>query len=112
VAWNSDANQLLISHDSLISDRAAGVGSLDYFDDPNGGSGRFIIFGSAGRAFVTDLNGNSRDANGNLFREFNVRVKLGLLTRNDVTTITTGPLAGAFALVDGSGGGVVIFRLD
>jgi hypothetical protein len=65
-----------------------------------------------GRALVTDLNGNSRDANGNLFRELNLRVKLGLITKADITAITTGPLAGAFAVVDPSGCDVVIFRLD
>jgi hypothetical protein len=88
-----------------------GVAGFDYFDDPDGGGGRFLILGSAGRAFVTDLNGNSRNSQGFLFREFNIRVKFGLITRGDVTAITTGPLAGAFAVVDSSGGEVVIFRL-
>jgi hypothetical protein len=90
----------------------AGVGGLSYFDDPNGGGGRFIIIGSAGRVFVTDLNGDSRNPNGTLRREFNIRVKLGLILRNDITAITTGPLAGSFAVVDRSGGEVVIFTLD
>ena|SRR5215213_7797892 len=89
-----------------------GVAGFDYFDDPDGGGGRFIILGSGGRAFVTDLNGDSRNSQGFLFREFNTRVKFGLITRSDITAITTGPLAGAFAVVDGSGGEVVIFRLN
>lgn len=96
----------------LTSTGTGGVAGFDYFDDPNGGGGRFLILGSAGRAFVTDLNGNSRNSQGFLFREFNTRVKFGLITRSDVTAITTGPLAGAFAVVDGSGGEVVIFRLN
>ena len=92
---------------------ATGTGDvfgLDYFDDPGGG--RFIVNGSAGRIFVTDLDGNSRGSQGFLIREFNARVKLGLVISGDVTAITTGPLAGAFALIDPSGGEIVIFRLD
>jgi hypothetical protein len=80
-----------------------GRAGLAYFDDPGGG--RFIILGSAGRALITDLNGN-------LLREFNTRVKLGLLARNDIAAITTGPQAGAFAVVDNRGSEVVIFRID
>jgi hypothetical protein len=90
----------------------AGVAGLSYFNDPNGGGGRFIILGTAGRVFVTDLNGNARNPNGTLIQEFNIRVKLGLLLRNDITAITSGPLAGAFAVLDRSGSEVVIFRLD
>jgi hypothetical protein len=101
---------LLVRTVDLSSTGTGGVAGFDYFDDPNGGGGRFLILGSAGRAFVTDLNGNSRNPQGFLLREFNTRVKFGLITRGDVTAITTGPLAGAFAVVDGSGGEVVIFR--
>jgi hypothetical protein len=96
----------------LTGTGTGGIGSLAYFDDPGGGGGRFIILGSAGRVFVTDLNGDSRNASGFLFREFNSRVKLGLLGPTDITAITTGPLAGAFAIVDSSGGEVVIFHLN
>ena len=96
----------------LTSTGTGAVVGFDYFDDPNGGGGRFLILGSAGRVFVTDLNGDSRNSQGFLFREFNIRVKFGLITRSDITAITTGPLAGAFAVVDASGGEVVIFRLN
>jgi hypothetical protein len=96
----------------LTATGTAGVAGLSYFDDPNGGGGRLIILGSVGRVFVTDLNGNARNPNGTLIQEFNIRVKLGLVQRNDITAITTGPLAGAFAVVDRSGGEVIIFRLD
>jgi hypothetical protein len=89
-----------------------GIGGLAYFDDPGGGGGRFVILGSAGRLFVTDLDGNSRNANGLLFREFNSRAKLGLFGPTDITAITTGPLAGAFAIVDNRAGEIVIFRLN
>lgn len=86
------------------------IGGVEYFEDS--GAGRLLILGGIGRVFVTDLDGNSRNADGFLFREFNNRVKLGLLTRSDIAAITSGPLAGAFAIVDGSGGEIVIFRLD
>ena len=91
---------------------AAGIAGIEYFEDPDGGGGRFMVLGGIGRVFVTDLDGNSRNADGLLFREFNLRVKLGLTTRNDLAAITSGPLAGAFAVVDGSGGEIVIFRFD
>lgn len=90
----------------------AGLNGLAYFDDPGGGGGRFMILGSAGRTFITDLNGESRDSAGLPFREFNGRVKLGLLSRTDIAAITTGPLTGAFAVIDRTAGEVVIFRLD
>jgi hypothetical protein len=87
-----------------------GVGGVAYYQD-SGGSDRLLILGPACRAFITDLNGDSRNANGVLFGEFNIRVKLGLLSRSDITAITTGPQAGAFAIVDGAGE-IAIFRLD
>lgn len=88
-----------------------GIGALDYYVDPNGNE-RFIILASAGRVIITDLNGNSRNANGFLIREFNSRVKLGLIERADIAAITTGPMAGAFAILGGRGCEVVNFRLD
>lgn len=82
-----------------------GVAGLAYFNDPAGGGGRLIILASAGRVLVTDLDGN-------LIREFNLRVKLGLVSAADIAAITTGPQAGAFSVVDSSGGEMVVFRLD
>ena len=90
----------------------AGVSGVEYFEDPQGGGGRLLLIASLGRMIVTDLDGNSRRADGVLRGEFNSRVKFGLITRNDVAAITSGPLAGAFAMVDSSGGEVVIFRLN
>jgi hypothetical protein len=89
-----------------------GVGALEYFEDPQSGEGRLMLLSTAGRVVITDLNGNSRNADGFLLREFNSRVKFGLITRSDIAAITSGALAGAFAIVDGSGGEIVIFRLD
>ena len=94
---------------------ATGIGAVngvEYFEDPQGGGGRLLLIGSIGRMIVTDLNGSSRRPDGTLFGEFNSRVRFGLITRNDVAAITSGPLAGAFAMVDSSGGEVVIFRLN
>ena len=89
----------------------AGIGGIEYFES-SPGAGRFLVLGGIGRVFITDLDGNSRNADSLLFGEFNLRVKLGLITRNDLTAITSGPLAGAFAVVDASGGEIVIFRFD
>lgn len=96
----------------LAATGAGGVNGVEYFEDPQGGGGRLLLISAFGRMIVTDLNGNSRRPDGALFREFNSRVKLGLITRNDLAAITSGPLAGAFAIVDSNGGEVVIFRLN
>jgi hypothetical protein len=97
----------------LTNTALGGVTAIEYFDDPASGDGRLLILGGVvGRTLITDLNGNSRDADGRLFGEFNLRVKLGLITKHDIAAITTGPYAGAFAIVDGNGGEVVIFRLN
>jgi len=82
-----------------------GVAGLDYFNPTDPSGGQFIILGSSGRVLVTDFNGN-------LVREFNGRVKLGLLTPTDIAAITTGPQAGAFSVVDNSSGEIVVFRLN
>ena len=91
---------------------AIGIRGIEYFEDPQGGGGRLLLMSAVGRVFVTDLNGNSRNVDGSLMGEFNSRVKLGLITSSDLAAITSGPLAGAFAMVDRSGGEIVIFRLD
>ena len=87
-----------------------GVGAIEYFQDAQSSEGRLMLL-SGSRVIITDLNGNSRNADGFLLGEFNSRVKFGLITRTDIAAITSGPLAGAFAVTDGSGGEVVIFRL-
>jgi hypothetical protein len=89
----------------------AGVGALEYFQDPQSGEGRLMLL-SGSRVIITDLNGVSRNADGFLLGEFNSRVKFGLVTRSDIAAITSGPMAGMFAIADGSGGEIVIFRLD
>ena len=102
----------LVDTIDLTCTGVGGIADFAYFDDPMGGGGRFIILGSGGRVFVTDLGGNPRNAGGGLYREFNSRVKLGLVSPNGITAITTGPFSGAFAAVDNAGGEVVVFRLD
>ena len=91
---------------------SGGVGALEYFEDPQSSEGRLMMLSATGRVIITDLNGNSRNADGFLLGEFNSRVKFGLITRSDIAAITSGPLAGAFAIADGSGGEIVIFRRD
>lgn len=88
-----------------------GVSALEYFQDSQTGAGRLMLL-SGSRVIITDLDGNSRNPDGFLLGEFNSRVKFGLLARNDLAAITSGPLAGAFAITDGSGGEVVIFRIN
>jgi hypothetical protein len=96
----------------LAATGTAGVNGIEYFEDPQGGGGRLLLISAFGRMIITDLDGNSRRPDGTLFGEFNSRVRFGLISRNDVAAITSGPLAGAFAIVDSSGGEVVIFRLN
>jgi len=96
----------------LTGTGTAGVNGLEYFEEPHGGGGRLLLISAFGRLIVTDLDGNSRTPDGIVYGEFNSRVKFGLITRNDVAAITSGPNAGAFAIVDSNGGEVVIFRLD
>lgn len=96
----------------LAGTGTGGIAGVEYFEDPQGGGGRLLVISAFGRIIVTDLDGNSRGPNGVPLGEFNSRVKFGLITRNDVAAITSGPLAGAFAIVDSSGGEVVIFRLN
>lgn len=103
---------VLVRTIDLAATGIAAVGGVEYFEDPQGGGGRLLLIASSGRMLVTDLDGNSRRPDGTLFGEFNSRVRFGLITRNDVAAITSGPLAGAFAIVDSSGGEVVIFRLN
>lgn len=88
-----------------------GVGALEYFEDPQSSEGRLMLL-SGSRVIITDLNGNSRNGDGFLLGEFNSRVKFGLITRSDIAAITSGPMAGMFAIADGSGGEIVIFRLN
>ena len=95
----------------LTATGTGAIGGLTYYVDSEGNE-RFLILASAGRVIITDLNGNSRNANGFLLGEFNSRVKLGLLERPDITAITTGPLAGAFAILGGRGGELVVFRFE
>lgn len=94
----------------LSATGSIGIRGVEYFEDPQGGDGRLLLMSATGRVFVTDLNGNSRKPDGSLFHEFNSRVKLGLITSTDFAAITSGPLAGAFAMVDRPGGEIVIFR--
>ena len=96
----------------LAATGAGNVNGLEYFEDPQGGGGRLLLMSAFGRMIVTDLDGNSRRLDGTLFGEFNSRVKFGLITRNDIAAITSGPDAGAFAITDSSGGEIVIFRMN
>jgi hypothetical protein len=82
-----------------------GIAGLEYFNPADPSGGQFILIGSAGRMIITDFNGE-------LVREFNSRVKLGLFSPVDIASITTGAQAGAFSVVDANSGELVIFSLD
>ncbi|HEY0321153.1 MAG TPA: hypothetical protein VGC66_09385 [Pyrinomonadaceae bacterium] len=81
------------------------ISGVAFFNPSHPSGGQFIFIATSNRIVVTDFNGN-------LVREFNAFVKLGLLTPNDLSAITTGTQAGAFAITDGSAGELVVFTLD
>jgi len=85
------------------------VQAMEYFDAPDGSGGRFAILGrdaasSHWNFVVTDLDGSKLDS-------FDVMEKLRLPSPNDVSVITTGCPAGAFAVLDNSAQTLVVFRM-
>lgn len=86
--------------------------ALTFFNpgDPSGGQ-FFIVDGPLSGdpiidlAFVTDFTGKP-------LTKVNYRDELGVLTPIDVATITTGPDAGALAILDRSSNELVVFSLD
>jgi hypothetical protein len=81
------------------------IGGVAFFNPSHPSGGEFIFIGTSNRMIVTDFNGN-------MLREFNSALRLGLLTPNNLTAVTTGAQAGAFAVTDGSAGELVVFSLD
>jgi hypothetical protein len=87
------------------------ISTLTAFNPQHPSGGQFLIFGSrsgdANRAIVTDFQGQ-------LLSEFNYREAFGLLSVADAATITSGPLSGAFSVLNGSNDNweVVIFKLN
>lgn len=77
--------------------------SVAYFDPTDGSGGRLLLV-QALNAAVTDLDGNA-------VLTFNIREKLNLLVPVDVSAITTGPQAGALAIVDRDNSELVVFTL-
>lgn len=83
-------------------------GGIEFFNPAHPSGGQFMILDASfttHRALITDFNGN-------VLGEFNYRTGLGLLTPLDLTAITTGAQAGAFAITDPENSEIVIFRLD
>jgi hypothetical protein len=78
------------------------VDSVTYFES---GGGRFLVAGG-GRIWVVD------SQTGTLLQSVDHRDKLGVLFGLDLSTITTGPHAGGFALVDTTNNELVVFRLE
>jgi hypothetical protein len=86
--------------------------ALTYFNSSHPSGGQFFIVDGplAGDpiinlAFVTDFNGKP-------LTKVNYRDELGVLNPIDVSTITTGPNAGALAIIDRSSNELVVFALD
>jgi ABC-type cobalt transport system substrate-binding protein len=77
---------------------------IAYFapSDPSGG--RLLLADGVNTA-VIDLNGNVLPGG------FNIREKLNLLLPVDISAITTGPQAGAFAIIDSENSELVVFTL-
>ncbi len=80
------------------------VGSLAYFNPDHPSGGEFLLFANDGRALIADLQGTVID-------EFDYR-QLGLWSPMDLAAITTGPQAGAFAVVDFDTCELIVFRLS
>lgn len=78
---------------------------LAFFNPSHPSGGQFLLNVSPGRLLVTDFNGN-------FISEFNARVKLDVMIAGDLSSITTGPQAGAFAILDIDNAAVVVFSLD
>lgn len=69
------------------------ITAVAYFNPLHPSGGQFLIFGSAGRAVITDLNAN-------VVSEFDFREELGLMFVAGASAITNGPLAGAFTALE------------
>jgi len=83
--------------------------ALEYFDAPDGTGGRLAVLGRDPTSthmqfFVTDLDGHK-------LYSFDIKEKLGLPTPGEVSVITTGCQAGAFAVLDGTAETLVVFRI-
>jgi hypothetical protein len=118
VKYNGIASDLSHRHKLHILSRTGqfvrtidlGIGTLNvtsvaFFNPAHPSGGQFLIIAAPSRVMLTDFNGN-------LLREFNSRVKLGVINPNDVSTITTGPQAGAFGMLDSENSSLVVFTLD
>jgi hypothetical protein len=85
------------------------VAALEYFDAGNGAGGRFAVVGRIATSpnpqfLITDLAGHRIDG-------FDLRAALGVLNPIEVSVVTTGPGAGAFAVYDVTALELVVFRL-
>lgn len=80
---------------------------LSFFNPNHPSGGEFLMFDGIFHhtAVVTDFFGNP-------IKHFDYRAKLGILAASDATAITTGPMEGAFSMVDFSSSEIVVFRLE
>jgi hypothetical protein len=83
----------------------AWIDAVAYFDAGQGGRLLVLDHPFVGEhAYVTDLDGT-------LLASFSYREQLGVIRPFELAAITTGPDAGAFALVDDYASEIVVFNL-
>jgi len=81
-----------------------GVGRMGFFAPDHPSGGKLMVVADYHRVVVTDLNGN-------WVGEFNHKIDLGTLDWGGATAITSGPYAGAFAMMASDSSELVIFTL-
>jgi uncharacterized protein YjiK len=105
-----DRNGNLVRTIDLSAQGISRVGAATFFDPADKSGGKFLLIVSDAtqlfQQFVMII-----DFNGNVLRKFDIRKTFGFLSASDVSTITTGPQKGAFAMVDAGNSEIVIFRL-
>lgn len=90
----------------------ASVYGFTYFSRGSPDGGRLLVLGIRDPSRPFDVRAVVTDPDGTAVGEFDPEPTLGLLYPTAVAAITTGSLAGAFAMLDHSAGELVIFRLN
>lgn len=95
--------------------RPNGVGflfSLAYFQDPRGNERLLVMMRTSPPGTKLELSAVVTDLAGTFVSQFSIGDELHLFFPNEVTAVTTGPYAGALAIVDINTNEIVVFRLN